>query len=246
VASAVPQANGEAPPLPHRRGHTPLPHAKSPSPYPAANGEVATDSSADAVKAEPSIQGTTHVSCCGRQSSVFHVPTLACVCRFAFGHRTGPLLTPLCCIAHQDDEEPLAWLPATPAALALRLAELDAAVIYTPGQPPAREAAQVSCLLSPARHRAAYRKQKRVMKTRTPRASRKCRCTKLQCANTRCCRRTSASNEQCCRRRPRAVRRQAATRGSWPAAGAAAPPACRLRWLRAGAGTSSCCPHFRL
>lgn len=36
-------------------------------------------------------------------------------------------------------EEPLGWLPATPAALALRLAELDAALIYMPGQPPGRE-----------------------------------------------------------------------------------------------------------
>lgn len=70
MASAVPQANGEAPPLPHRRGHTPLPLAKSPSPYPATNGEVATDSSADAVKAEPSVQGTPLVSCGGCQSSV--------------------------------------------------------------------------------------------------------------------------------------------------------------------------------
>ena len=70
VASAVPQANGEAPPLPHRRAHTPLPHATSPSPYPAANGEVGTDSPADAVKAEPPMQATPLVRCCGGRSSV--------------------------------------------------------------------------------------------------------------------------------------------------------------------------------
>jgi hypothetical protein len=83
VASAVPQANGEAPPLPHRRAHTPLPLAKSPSPYPAANGEVATDSPADVVKAEPTVQGTPHVSCCGRQSS--SIRCQLCVNWFAFG-----------------------------------------------------------------------------------------------------------------------------------------------------------------
>ena len=44
-------------------------------------------------------------------------------------------------------EEPLGWLPATHAAVALRLAELDAALVYTPGQPPGREAMTVFLLL---------------------------------------------------------------------------------------------------
>ena len=39
----------------------------------------------------------------------------------------------------------LAWLPATNAALSLRLASFDAAVVYVPGMPPARDSLQV-CL----------------------------------------------------------------------------------------------------
>ncbi len=65
--------------------------------------------------------------------------------------------------AHADDaaahaaaeEEPLAWLPATTAAVALRLAAFDAALIYTPGVPPARDTLQarfVHDLCSPPGH----------------------------------------------------------------------------------------------
>ncbi len=39
----------------------------------------------------------------------------------------------------------LAWLPATVAAVSLRLAAFDAAVVYVPGVPPARDTLQV-CL----------------------------------------------------------------------------------------------------
>ena len=38
----------------------------------------------------------------------------------------------------------LAWLPATAAAVSLRLAAFDAAVTYVPGLPPARDTLQVS------------------------------------------------------------------------------------------------------
>ena len=41
----------------------------------------------------------------------------------------------------------LAWLPATVAAVSLRLAAFDAAVVYVPGVQPARDTLQVS--LSP-------------------------------------------------------------------------------------------------
>ena len=37
----------------------------------------------------------------------------------------------------------LAWLPATAAAVSLRLAAFDAAVTYVPGLPPARDTLQV-------------------------------------------------------------------------------------------------------
>lgn len=37
----------------------------------------------------------------------------------------------------------LAWLPATAAAVSLRLAAFDAAVVYAPGMPPARDTLQV-------------------------------------------------------------------------------------------------------
>ncbi len=41
----------------------------------------------------------------------------------------------------------LAWMPATAAAVSLRLAAFDAAVVYVPGMPPARDTLQV-CLPS--------------------------------------------------------------------------------------------------
>ena len=37
----------------------------------------------------------------------------------------------------------LAWLPATAASVSLRLAAFDAAVVYAPGAPPARDTLQV-------------------------------------------------------------------------------------------------------
>ena len=40
--------------------------------------------------------------------------------------------------------ESLAWLPATSAAVSLRLFAIDAAIIYRPGDPPGREVIQVS------------------------------------------------------------------------------------------------------
>jgi hypothetical protein len=43
----------------------------------------------------------------------------------------------------------LAWLPATVASVSLRLAAFDAAVVYVPGVPPARDTLQV-CLSSMA------------------------------------------------------------------------------------------------
>ena len=45
--------------------------------------------------------------------------------------------------------EPLAWLPATVAAVAFRLATLDAAVLLEPGAPPMRERLQVTPFRAP-------------------------------------------------------------------------------------------------
>lgn len=50
------------------------------------------------------------------------------------------------------EEEPLAWLPATTAAIALRLAAFDAALIYAPGVPPARDTLQVCADIIAAVH----------------------------------------------------------------------------------------------
>ena len=44
-------------------------------------------------------------------------------------------------------EEPLGWVPPTCAAVSLRLFALDAALVYQPGQPPARERHQVGSVL---------------------------------------------------------------------------------------------------
>ena len=44
----------------------------------------------------------------------------------------------------------LAWLPATAAAVSLRLAAFDAAVVYEPGMPPARDTLQVRLTCSVA------------------------------------------------------------------------------------------------
>lgn len=46
-------------------------------------------------------------------------------------------------ISPQPGPSPLAWLPATAAALALRLYALDASLIYGAGRPPARDSLQV-------------------------------------------------------------------------------------------------------
>lgn len=59
MASAVPQANGEAPPLPDRRGRTP---AKSPSPLGA--GDADAEAAADAVKSEADAQVTNTPAMC--------------------------------------------------------------------------------------------------------------------------------------------------------------------------------------
>lgn len=45
----------------------------------------------------------------------------------------------------------LAWLPATSAAISLRLFAIDAAIIYRPGDLPGREVIQVSLIISIAR-----------------------------------------------------------------------------------------------
>ena len=42
----------------------------------------------------------------------------------------------------------LAWLPATSAAISLRLFAIDAAIIYRPGDPPGREVIQVRFIVS--------------------------------------------------------------------------------------------------
>lgn len=42
------------------------------------------------------------------------------------------------------DAQVLEWLPATVAAVGLRLSALDAALIYSPGVPPARDTLQVN------------------------------------------------------------------------------------------------------
>ena len=47
-------------------------------------------------------------------------------------------------------EEPLGWVPPTCAAVSLRLFALDAALVYQPGQPPARERHQVGSVHSMA------------------------------------------------------------------------------------------------
>ena len=47
----------------------------------------------------------------------------------------------------------LAWLPATAAAVSLRLAAFDAAVTYVPGLPPARDTLQVSLVAQSVMHR---------------------------------------------------------------------------------------------
>ena len=47
----------------------------------------------------------------------------------------------------EPPSESLAWLPATSAAISLRLFAIDAAIIYRPGDPPGRDVIQVSIRL---------------------------------------------------------------------------------------------------
>ncbi len=49
-------------------------------------------------------------------------------------------------------EEPLGWVPPTCAAVSLRLFALDAALVYQPGQPPARERHQAGSVPFPRLH----------------------------------------------------------------------------------------------
>ena len=54
--------------------------------------------------------------------------------------------TPQRSLSPQPGPQPLAWLPATSAALALRLYALDAALLYSADSAPARDSLQVRLL----------------------------------------------------------------------------------------------------
>lgn len=58
---------------------------------------------------------------------------------------SDPSVTPTIPASPSDS---LAWLPATSAAISLRLFAIDAAIIYRPGDPPGREVIQVRFIVS--------------------------------------------------------------------------------------------------
>lgn len=57
---------------------------------------------------------------------------------------SDPSVTPAIPASPSDS---LAWLPATSAAISLRLFAIDAAIIYRPGDLPGREVIQVSLMV---------------------------------------------------------------------------------------------------
>ena len=58
---------------------------------------------------------------------------------------SDPSVTPAIPASSSDS---LAWLPATSAAISLRLFAIDSAIIYRPGDLPGRELIQVSLIVS--------------------------------------------------------------------------------------------------